>query len=232
MRSCNQRRHDSCPHRLGGPPEGGVLLKILVTRLCLALRMPCHTDPSRAAGRFKRPSPPARDGHPAGSHSKSLAPQHVRPSAARNVRSDPISSRIRSLALLCMLGSALGRQSATLGPAAKAGVVLAALAFNTGAILVGFRVATARELRFRQIASGAVAAAIIWQLLQSFAAVYVTHIVSSAGKMYGVLALVLGLLTFLCLTSVTLVMWAEINAVRVDHRYRGHCSHLLPTTCR
>ena len=146
----------------------------------------------------------------------------------RNVRPDPIRSRIRSLVLLCVLGSALvattllsalGRQSATLGPAAKAGVLLAAMAINTGVILVGFRVATARELSFRQVAPGAVALAIIWQLLQSFGAVYVTHIVRSASRTNGVFALVLGLLAFLYLTSVTLVLCAEINAVRVDRLY-------------
>ena len=118
----------------------------------------------------------------------------------RNVRPDPIRSRIRSLVLLCVLGSALvattllsalGRQSATLGPVATAGVLLAAMAINTGVILVGFRVATARELSFRQVAPGAVAAAIIWQLLQSFGAVYVTHIVRSASRTNGVFALVL-----------------------------------------
>ncbi len=63
------------------------------------------------------------------------------------------------------------------------------------------------------------AAAIIWQLLQSFGAVYVTHIVRSASRTNGVFALVLGLLAFLYLTSVTLVLCAEINAVRVDHLY-------------
>ena len=26
-KSCDQDRHDDCPHRLGGPQEGGVLLK-------------------------------------------------------------------------------------------------------------------------------------------------------------------------------------------------------------
>ena len=146
----------------------------------------------------------------------------------RNVRPDPIRSRIRSLVLLCVLGSALlattlvlalGRQSATLGPAAKAGVLLVAMAINTGVILVGFRVATARELSFRQVAPGAVAAAIIWQLLQSFGTVYVTHIVRSASRTNGVFALVLGLMAFLYLTSVTLVLCAEINAVRVDRLY-------------
>jgi hypothetical protein len=63
------------------------------------------------------------------------------------------------------------------------------------------------------------ATAITWQLLQSFGAVYVGHIVKTANRTNDVFALVLGLLAFLYLTSVTLVLGAEVNAVRVDRLY-------------
>lgn len=146
----------------------------------------------------------------------------------RNVRADPIRSRIRSLLLLSMLGSALiattvlsavGRASTTFGPLTKAGVVVAAVVINSAVALVVFRAATARDLTFRQVAPGAVTAAIIWQLLQSFGAAYVAHIVTTASVSNSIFALILGLVAFLYLIATVLVMCAEINAVRVGHLY-------------
>lgn len=146
----------------------------------------------------------------------------------RNVRRDPIRSRIRSLLLLTVLGSALagstalsalGRGSGTFGAAARVGVVAAAVVINAIVGLVGFRAATARHLTYRQVAVGAVIAAVMWQAFQFFGAVYVSHIIKRASATNSVFALVLGLLAFLYLVSVTLVLCAEINAVRVDHLY-------------
>ncbi|MGE5697953.1 MAG: YihY/virulence factor BrkB family protein [Candidatus Sericytochromatia bacterium] len=146
----------------------------------------------------------------------------------RHKRPDPIRSRLRSLILLVLLGtalmgatllSALARESATLGVAGRAGVMVAAVAVNALVCLVAFRVTTTRRLSFRQIAPGAIIAAVLWQLLQVFGATYVTHVVKSASTTNSVFALVLGLLAFLYLTSVALIICAEINAVAVDHLY-------------
>ena len=68
-----------------------------------------------------------------------------------------------------------------------------------------------------QVAPGAVIAALGWQLLQSFGAVYVGHVVKSASATNGVFALVLGMLAFLYVTATLVVLCAEINAVRVDN---------------
>ena len=43
-KSCDQGRHDSCPHRLGGPQEGGVISKCLC-RASLAVRLPLPPRP-------------------------------------------------------------------------------------------------------------------------------------------------------------------------------------------
>lgn len=146
----------------------------------------------------------------------------------RHKRPDPIRSRLRSLILLVLLGtalmgatllSALARESATLGVAGRAGVMVAAVAVNALVCLVAFRVTTTRRLSFRQIAPGAIIAAVLWQVLQVFGATYVTHVVKSASTTNSVFALVLGLLAFLYLTSVALIICAEINAVAVDHLY-------------
>src|SRR4029077_6470497 len=73
-----------------------------------------------------------------------------------------------------------------------------------------------RRLTYRQVLPGALAAAVVWQLLQSFGAGYVAHTVTTASATNGVFALVLGLLAFLFLVSASLVLCAEVNAVRVD----------------
>jgi hypothetical protein len=61
-----------------------------------------------------------------------------------------------------------------------------------------------------------VLAALGWQLLQSFGAAYVSHVVKSASATNGVFALVLGMLAFLYVTATVVVLCAEINVVRVD----------------
>lgn len=146
----------------------------------------------------------------------------------RNDRPDPIRSRLRSLLLLFVLGSAaiaatllsaVGHATASLGLFGRIGVTIATIAINALICLVAFRVTTARHVTYRDVLPGALTAAVIWQLLQWFGANYVAHVVKSTSATNSVFALVLGLLAFLFLISVTLVMCAEINVVRVDHLY-------------
>jgi YihY family inner membrane protein len=146
----------------------------------------------------------------------------------KNQRPNPIRSRVRSLLLLLVLGSAaitatvlsaVGQATGALGVFGKIGVVLAAVAINALICLVAFRVTTARELTYRQVLPGALAAAVIWQILQWFGAGYVGHTVKSASATNSVFALVLGLLAFLFLVSSTLVVCAEINVVLVEQLY-------------
>lgn len=146
----------------------------------------------------------------------------------RNVRPDPIRSRIRSLLLLLVLGSAaiaatvlsaVGRAVDDLGVLGTAGVPVVTVAINTGVLLVAFRTTTSRELTYRQVLPGALVGALVWQFLQWFGAGYVARTVSSASATNTVFALVLGLLAFLYLVSVTLVLCAELNVVRVDRLY-------------
>lgn len=146
----------------------------------------------------------------------------------RNKRPDPIRSRVRSLLLLLVLGSAavavtmlsaVGRAATSFGFFGKTAIVIATIAINTGILLTAFRVTTARMLTYRQVLPGALTAAVIWQLLQWFGAGYVARTVSSASTTNTVFALVLGLLAFLYLISITLVLCAELNVVRVDRLY-------------
>ena len=87
---------------------------------------------------------------------------------------------------------------------------------NAGVCLVVLRGATAREVSYRQVAPGALAAAVIWQLLQWFGAIYVSQVVQSSSATNSVFALVLGLLAFLYLIATTLLLCAEANVVAAD----------------
>lgn len=146
----------------------------------------------------------------------------------RNLRRDPVRSRVRSLLLLFILGSAaitatvisaIGQATGSLGVLGKIGVALVAVGINAVICLVAFRVTTARELTYRQVLPGAIAAAFIWQILQWFGAGYVGHVVKSASTTNSVFALVLGMLAFLFLISSTLVLCAEINVVVLERLY-------------
>ncbi|MFE5705943.1 YihY/virulence factor BrkB family protein [Rhodococcus koreensis] len=145
-------------------------------------------------------------------------------SVPRNMRPDPIRGRLRGLLLLGTIGLAI------LGTAAVAGIgaathlsgsftvllTLAAIAINSVIFILAFRLATARPLSVADVAPGAVAAAVLWQVLQSFGAYYVSKVVSTASVTNGVFAVVLGLLAFLFLAAAAVVVCVEINVVRVD----------------
>ena len=147
-------------------------------------------------------------------------------SVPRNSRPNPILARLRSLLLLGTAGvavlgttalSTLGSGNAgSLGALRQVLALLASIAVNAVVFVFAFRLATTRRLGFSQVAPGALAAAVLWQLLQTFGVSYVSHVVSRASLINGVFALVLGLLAFLYLAAVFCVLCVEINVVRVD----------------
>jgi YihY family inner membrane protein len=147
-------------------------------------------------------------------------------SVPRNSRPNPFLARGRSLLLLGTAGlavlgttalSTLGAGNAgSLGAALRVLVLLASIAVNSIVFVFAFKLATARRLSVRDVAPGALTAAVLWQLLQTFGVGYVGHVVSHASATNGVFALVLGLLAFLYLAAVIGVLCVEINVVRVD----------------
>jgi len=146
----------------------------------------------------------------------------------RNSRPNPIKGRIRGVLLLATVGlavlgtsvlSALGGGAGPLGAGLRVLVLVASVALNAAAFILAFRVATARRLTVRQVAPGAVGAAVVWQLLQSFGTVYVGQVVKNASATNSVFAVVLGLIAFIYLTAVAVVLCVEVNVVRVDHLY-------------
>ncbi|HEX2075846.1 MAG TPA: YhjD/YihY/BrkB family envelope integrity protein [Geodermatophilus sp.] len=147
----------------------------------------------------------------------------------RHSRPDPVTARGRSLLLLCTLGlavlastvlSALSSGAAAYGGGFRGGlhVLLTGVSVlvNAGVFVLGFRLTTARRLTVRQVARGALAAALAWQLLQSFGGVYVARVVANASAVDAVFALVLGLIAFIYVAAVALVLCVEINVVREE----------------
>jgi YihY family inner membrane protein len=150
-------------------------------------------------------------------------------SVPRNSRPNPFLARGRSLLLLGTAGLAVIGTTALSAVGARgdgvAGVVLqvllfaAAIAINAVVFVFAFRLATPRHLTVRQVLPGALTAAVLWQLLQTFGVTYVGHVMDTASATNGVFALVLGLLAFLYLAAVVGVLCVEINVVRVDELY-------------
>jgi membrane protein len=153
-------------------------------------------------------------------------------SVPRHRRPNPFLARGRSLALLstgglAVLGtsvlSAIGSSGSAFGVNFGIGfhVLLIGLSMLVNAVVfvLVFRLATPRRLSVRQVAPGALVAAVAWQLLQTFGGRYVGHVVKNASATNAVFALVLGLLAFFYLAAIVFVLCIEINVVRVDRLY-------------
>ena len=153
-------------------------------------------------------------------------------SVPRNRRPNPVKARLRSLLLIGTAGvavlattilSALGGSAAADGALFTGWVPLlvtaAAVVLNAAVFTVAFRLSTATELGVREIAPGAIIAAVIWQVLQLFGTAYVANVVQNASITYGAFAVVLGLLAWIFLAALGVVVSVEINVVRTKHLY-------------
>jgi membrane protein len=150
----------------------------------------------------------------------------------RNERPNPLKARVRSLLLIVTVGvgilittglSALSGSAeafgARIGSGLTALVTIAAVALNACLFLIAFRLACAREVPFRDIAPGALLAALLWQVLQLLGTAYVGHVVKNASATSGVFALVLGLLAWMYLSALLSVVCIEFNVVRARRLY-------------
>ncbi|GAA3713499.1 YihY/virulence factor BrkB family protein [Gordonia hankookensis] len=145
----------------------------------------------------------------------------------RNERPNPIRVRIKGSMLLSTVGLAVigltvlnGVTAAIdLGGDGRVLAMLGSLILYTAVFVVGFRFGTARPVSIRDVFPGALAAAVGWQVLQTFGSVFVQRVIANASATNGVFAVVLGLLAFLYLAAVMVVICLEFNAVRVDGLY-------------
>jgi YihY family inner membrane protein len=89
----------------------------------------------------------------------------------------------------------------------------AAAAVNVGLFLLVFRVLTPRQVPTRQLVAGALGAGVAWQALQAVGGYLVGHYLRHTSQVYGVFAIVLGLLLWLYLGARLTLYAAELNVV-------------------
>ncbi|MDQ6810644.1 MAG: YihY/virulence factor BrkB family protein, partial [Actinomycetota bacterium] len=78
-----------------------------------------------------------------------------------------------------------------------------------------FKLLTPIRVSARTLLPGVIVAAVFWQLLQHLGGFYLDHELKRTGPLYGVFALVLGLLAWLYLGAQLTIFAAEINVVKV-----------------
>jgi membrane protein len=150
----------------------------------------------------------------------------------RNRRPNPITSRLRSLLLLgvggltFLVSSTLSGFGTTrlalvtnLHEALQLGATGLSIAVSGAFFVFLFRWSTTRDLSRMDVLPGAIGAALLWQLLQTFGAVYVGGVVRNADATNGVFAIVLGLIAYVYLATVSLLICGQVNVVRVRHLY-------------
>jgi membrane protein len=96
------------------------------------------------------------------------------------------------------------------------GGILIAFVFNLALFMTAFKLLSAVDVSWRELVPGVVVAAVLWQLLQHLGGYYVDHELKRTGPLYGVFALVLGLLAWLYVGAQLTMFAAEINVVRVQ----------------
>ena len=99
------------------------------------------------------------------------------------------------------------------GAGATVGAVLISLGLNVGVFWLGFRLATARLVRWRDLLVGALIAALIWQVLQVAGGYVVSHQLHRANELYGTFGVVLGLVAWLYLQAEATLWAAEVDVV-------------------
>jgi YihY family inner membrane protein len=153
-------------------------------------------------------------------------------SVPRNRRPNPIRARLRSLSLIAVAGTAVVATTIMSGAGSNArafgadvgrwstvAAIILSILVNLAVFVVMFRIFRPEKVRRREVIPGAIVAAVIWQLLQFFGAVFVGNVVKDSGATYGVFAIVLGLLAWIFLAAVGVVIGSEINVVRTKRLY-------------
>jgi uncharacterized BrkB/YihY/UPF0761 family membrane protein len=153
----------------------------------------------------------------------------------RNEQPNPVKSRIRSLGLIALLGTAVLLSTGIASIVSTAGDVLQqlglhhyrievtfggyvlAFVLNSALFTAAFELLTARDLRIHNTITGGLLAGGLWELLQVFGSRYVTHEVNHSGSLYGLFGVVLALIAWIYLQALALMLAAEVNVV-LHHR--------------
>jgi YihY family inner membrane protein len=133
-----------------------------------------------------------------------------------------LTARLRGLRMLVVLGAlsiasttAAGFVgSASHGALAVTAGVVVALLFNFALFMTAFKLLTVADVSWRDLLPGVITGAVGLQLLQGLGGFYVAHELKKTGPLYGVFALVLGLVAWLYIGAQVMIYAAEANVVR------------------
>jgi membrane protein len=133
-----------------------------------------------------------------------------------------LRARLRALGLLVLLGggvlaatvlASLATFGAGYGTVWKIGSAALSTLLDIGLFWVGLRLLTAKDVSWRALRGGAIAAGIAYEALQAVGGFYVGHVLKSASNTYGTFALVIGLLSWIYLSVHVTLLAAESNVV-------------------
>ncbi|MHB8294126.1 MAG: YihY/virulence factor BrkB family protein [Acidimicrobiales bacterium] len=138
-----------------------------------------------------------------------------------NLRPNYLHRLMRSLAFVGTLGLGVSATTilSSIGTAGHRSVVFTlaseagSVALNFGMYTAVFRVLTPRRVRTRQLLPGAAVGAVVWTALQAGGDYVVGHALRTNSAVYGLFAIVLGLLAWIYLGSEISIYAAEINVV-------------------
>lgn len=110
----------------------------------------------------------------------------------------------------------------------RAAGVLVSVALNIGLFLLAYRLLTPRRLPVRRVWVGSVVAGVTWQLVLTIGTHLVATRLQGASAVYGLFAIVLGLLAWIYIAATIFVVCAEIDAVLVQRLYPRSLFSIYP----
>jgi inner membrane protein YhjD len=137
-------------------------------------------------------------------------------------RPDFFRARGKALVLLVVLGSgvfattilgAVASAGAGLGVVSKAATIVFSIGLDFVLFWIAFRVLTSRDVGWRAVRGGALAAAVLYEALQLIGGYYVGHVLKHASTTYGTFGIVIGLLSWVYLAAHITLLAAEGNVV-------------------
>jgi YihY family inner membrane protein len=94
-------------------------------------------------------------------------------------------------------------------------VTFLTLILNSLVFTLVFRLATVPAVKSKWLVNGAIVAAVFWQILQYLGSYLVLHQLKRSSQLYGIFALVLGMLFWIYLQAEVTLYAIEINVVRI-----------------
>jgi membrane protein len=132
-----------------------------------------------------------------------------------------VQAKLRGIALLVSLGLlflvstiATGLVTGGLGgPVLKVAGIALSLLLNFGLFFAAFRLMTSRTIPTRDLLTGVIVAAVLWEILQVVGGYYIGHVLKNTSSTYAQFGLVIALLIWLHLGAQMTLYAAEINTV-------------------